>query len=250
MLEPDVIARLMAAMKQVPHAAACHPEIRDARDPALSVHYNGGWVHYLCGLVPRSENGAERPDYEIFDVVSGGTLLVDRRVALHIGGLDEDLFFKWEDTEWVSRFTLAGYRCLNVPAAVVHHLSSPRGTSQVFFMVRNRWIFMLKLYSWRTLILAAPMLLLFEISQAMLLALKGAGKDYWRANLAVLSQLPSILRKRRAFQKLKTRRDRHWLRGGDFYVADEFVQGKSLRALKTAYCSFSDLYWRAIRPFC
>lgn len=250
-LTPDLLTCLMQVMKRVPHAAACHPEIRDTTDPELAAHYNGGWIHYLCELVPRAAaNSSARPDYEIFDVVSGGALLINRHAAAQIGGFDEDYFFNWEDGDCMSRFTLAGYLCLNVPGTIVYHKGKPRGTSKVFYQIRNRWYFILKLYSWRTLILAAPMFLLFELSQALFLSLKGAGKEYWKGNLVALSQLPNILRKRRAFQKLKVKRDRDWLRGGSFYLPNGLLKWKTAKTLLKFYYSFFDLYWRLIRPLC
>jgi hypothetical protein len=249
-LEPDALTRLVQVMKKVPNAAACHPEIRDTNNPALAGHYNGGWIHYLCALVPRAYNGQIRPEYEVFDVVSGAALLINRHAALQIAGFDEDYFFNWEDGDFVARFTLAGYLCLNVPNAVVYHRFSHRGTSKVFYQIRNRWFFILKLYSWRTLLLACPMFIIFELSQALFLAMKGVGKDYWKGNLAVLTQLPVILRKRRAFQKLKIKRDRDWLRSGDFYLPGELFQGKTLTVLTKFYNSFFDLYWKLIRPLC
>ncbi len=250
-LEPDLLTRLMQIMKKVPRAAACHPEIRDTTNPELAFHYNGGWIHYLCELVPRAAvNSAARPDYEVFDVVSGGALLIDRHAALKIGGFDADYFFNWEDGDCISRFTLAGYLCVNVPSAVAYHKGKPRGTSKVFYQIRNRWFFILKLYSWRTLLLAAPVLLLFELSQALFLFMKGAGKEYCKGNLVALYQLPSILRKRWAFQKLKVKRDRDWLKGGNFYLPNGLFKGKTSRILTKIYCSFFDIYWRLIRRFC
>lgn len=249
-LDPEALTRLMQIMEKVPNAAACHPEICDTGDPALAAHYNGGWIHYLCALVPRTYNGKARPEFEVFDVVSGGAMLINRKVALQIAGFDEDYFFNWEDGDFMIRFTLAGYLCVNVPGAVVYHRFNNRGTSKVFYQIRNRWYFILKLYSWRTLLLASPMMFLFEISQAIFLSLKGAGKDYWRGNLAALAALPAILRKRRVFQKLKVKRDRDWLRSGDLYLPNGLFKGKNMKTLTKFYSSFFNLYWRLIRPFC
>lgn len=248
-LEPDVLDRLMQVMEKVPNTGVCHPEIRDVNDP-LAYHYNGGWIHYLCAFLSRQNKTEERLDYEIFDVVSGAALLINRNEALKIGGFDEDFFFNWEDGDFTSRFTLAGYLCLNVPSAVVNHRSKHRGTSKAFYQVRNRWFFILKLYSWRTLFLAAPMFFLFELSQALFLVTKGAIKDYFAGSLAAFYQLPSILRKRRAFQKLKVKKDRDWLRSGDFYVPERLFKGRILGILKRVYCGFFNLYWRVIQPFC
>jgi len=248
-LERDSVGRLVEVMGKVPRAAACHPEFHDVSDPNIT-HYNGGWIHYLCAFVPRKADPGPRPEYEVFDTVSGGALLIDRNAALRIGGFDEDYFFNWEDGDFAARLTLAGYACLNVPGATVHHRSKPRGTSKVFYQVRNRWFFILKLYSGRTILFTAPMLLFYEISQALFLVLKGALKDYIKGNVGAISMLPRILEKRKAFQKIKVIRDKDWLRGGDIYIPSNLLKGKLAILFKKAYCGFFDAYWNVISRFC
>ena len=248
-LEPDVLTRLMGVIKKVPNAALCHPEICDDNDPFV-YHYNGGYIHYIGAFISRNNDLGERPEYEVFDGFSGAALLIEREKALVIGGFDEDYFFNWEDGDFILRLTLAGYLCLNVPKAIVHHRSKPRGTSKSFYMVRNRWFFMLKLYSWRTLILVAPMLLVFELSQALFLLLKGAGKDYWQGTMAVLKYWPSIMKKRQAFQKLKVKRDREWLHAGELYVPENLLKSKFMSTLKNLYSGSINLYWSIIKPLC
>jgi len=248
-LERDSVGRLVEVMGKVPRAGACHPEIRDVADSNVT-HYNGGWIHYLCAYLPRSADAGPRPEYEVFDSVSGGALLIDRNTALRIGNFDEDYFFNWEDGDFTARLTLAGYLCLNVPEAVVHHRSKPRGTSRVFFQVRNRWFFILKLYSWRTILFTAPMLLLFEISQALFLILKGSVKEYIKGNVAAILMLPRILEKRKSFQNIKVKRDKDWLRGGDIYIPSNLLKGEMAIYFKKAYCGFFNMYWNAISRFC
>jgi len=63
-LAPDALDRLLAVMREAPGAAICHPEIVDREDPALSQHYNGGYIHYLCAHLARSRPVGPRPDYE------------------------------------------------------------------------------------------------------------------------------------------------------------------------------------------
>ena len=247
-VEPDTVTRLMEVIKTGPKIAVCHPEICDPDDEFV-YHYNGGWIHYLGAYISRNNDAKERPEYEIFDAVSGAALLVKRETALAVGGFDEDYFFNWEDGDFALRLTLAGYLCVNVPRAIVHHKGKARGTSKAYYMVRNRWFFMLKLYSWKTLILIAPMLLIFEISQALLLLVKGNWKDYWTANLDVIKTLPRTLEKRRAFQKLKLKADRDWLRADTIYIPKSIVQSQSLiSGLSHLWMNFLNAYWRILSP--
>lgn len=247
--EADVLTRLMNVIKEVSNTAFCHPEICDKNDPFV-YHYNGGYVHYVGAFISRNNDLGERPEYEVFDGFSGAAFLVEREKALAIGGFDKDYFFNWEDGDFILRLTLAGYLCLNVPKAIVHHRSKPRGTSKSFYMVRNRWFFILKLYSWRTLLLSSPALLVFELSQALFLLLKGSGKDYFQGTMAVFKYWPSIMEKRRAFQKLKIKRDREWLHAGKIYVPENLLSSQFLYTLKHLYTSLFSLYWQIIKPLC
>lgn len=249
--QPDVLTYLLDVMRTTPDAAVCHPEIVDATDP--NVHrYNGGVIHYLCALVEREgpDAGVIRPKTETYDVISGGALLIRRTAATVVGNFDADYFFNWEDGDFTARLTLAGYRCLNVPAAVVHHIGKPRGASRVFHMVRNRWYFIFKLYAWRTILLIAPALLLFELSQAAFALLNGASGAYLRGNWAAIRDLPAILRKRRTFQPLKSKRDRDWLHAGDLYIPPAMLKNKALLQLQRLYIGVLNGYWRLVRPLC
>jgi GT2 family glycosyltransferase len=249
---PDMVARLMQSLHDVPAAGLAHPELHDDLDPWVH-RYNGGWIHFLCALITREkpDPGQLRPPVEVFDAVSGAVLLVRKPLALEIGGFDGDFFFNWDDGDFTSRMTLAGHPCLNVPRALAGHRGKPRGTSKVFYQVRNRWYFILKLYSWRTLILTAPMLLLFEVLQALFLLKKGALTEYVRANLAVVGHLRAILAKRRAFQRLKRTRDRDWLRAGQMFVPPQLSRpGGIMERLQAAFFGVCNAYWRSVCRLC
>ncbi len=66
--------------------------------------------------VPR-DDGDTRP--VLF--CSGAALLVHRSTFLDLGGFDPDYYFYYEDVDLGWRHWVAGYSCLHVPAAVVHH---------------------------------------------------------------------------------------------------------------------------------
>ncbi len=251
-VEADVLTILMNTMKKVPQAGLCHPEIRDLTDSRI-FHYNGGCIHYLCALIARNRppEGMDRPEFEVFDVISGAALLARRELALMVGGFDGDYFFNWEDGDFTARITLAGFQCLNVPSAVVHHRAKGRGTSKVFYQVRNRWYFILKLYHWRTLLLIAPMLLVFEVIQATFLLFKGALGDYCRGTIAAVRDFPKILIKRRRFMKLKRLKDRDWLHAGELFVPMQLdMHSGMFFKLKRVCFSMLNAYWQIVSRLC
>ena len=246
-VEPDTLTQLMEIMQQVDDVGVCHPEICDRNDPSVH-HYNGGQIHYLCSLISRTQPTPyeERPLVEQFDVISGAAMLIRRQTALDIGGFDEDYFFNWEDGDFTARMTLAGYKCMNIPRSVVHHRSKPRGTANAFYQVRNRWYFILKLYEWRTIFLIAPMLVIFDLTQGIILCLKGAGSDYVRGTFAALKDLPMILKKRKEFQKLKVKKDKQWLHFGEMYIPRHLMDRKALKIINHIINQFFNFYWRFI----
>ncbi|WP_158269720.1 glycosyltransferase [Desulfonatronum sp. SC1] len=245
-VEPDCLSHLVRAKQKVPHAGAVHPTIIDQHDPRLSAHYNGGFIHYLCAYIPKDQ---VEEDHAVYDVVSGGALLLEKSLAERIGGFDEAYVFNWEDGDFLFRLTLTGRPCLNVTAAKVTHTAAPRGTSKAFFQVRNRWFFIIKMYGWRTIALSAPALIVFECSQFLFLLLKGAGKEYVTGTWAAARQLPELLRKRRAVHLLKVAHDRDVLRSGDLYVPPQLLNNPVLRVFKRAYVGFFNVYWLLIRKF-
>lgn len=248
-LRPDTLERLYAFMNATPEAGACHPEIEDPQDPEVH-HYNGGGIHYLGALISREKPAAERRMIpEAFVTVSGAALMVRAEASRHVGGMDPDYFFNWEDGDFTCRLTLAGHPCYNLPVARVLHRSKPRGLSKAFYQVRNRWYFILKLYDRRTLVLILPMLALFEAVQMTFLHLKGEGGAYWKANAAVWKSLPAIRQKRRHFKSIKLLSDRAWLKAGKMYVPPSFCKNKPLLYVHNALNTIFSAYWALIRIF-
>ncbi|MGD9972845.1 MAG: glycosyltransferase family 2 protein [Desulfatirhabdiaceae bacterium] len=247
-LEPDVVGKLVRIMGSHPEITLCHPEIRDHQDPDAH-HYNGGWIHYLGSFISRQppHPADRRPEFEVFDTVSGAAMMVMRMPAIDAGGFDEDYFFNWEDGDFCIRLTLMGYRCVNAPSAVVYHQSKSRGTSKVFYQARNRWFFMLKLYSWRSLALFLPMLAVFELGQIMLVLFKGGIRDYLKGLAHVIQSWPSIRLKRNRFQPHKQITDRDWLKSGVMFVPRQLSgNGMTLQISRILFSVF-DLWWRIIR---
>jgi len=246
-LEPDACRKMVRIFQAHPDIALCHPEIRDDADP-LVYHYNGGWIHYLGAFISREKPDPfrPRPEFEIFDTVSGAAMFVRRQDALDVGGFDEDYVFNWEDGDFCIRFTLSGRKCVNVPEAVAHHRGKSRGMAKVYYQARNRWMFLVKFFEWPTLLLSLPMLTLFEAAQFGFVCIKGAGGAYLRGLKDVIRMLPVLLQKRKAFLPWKCRKDAEWLRSGEMFVSG------NLKASRTAVRSMAfmnrivDLWWKAV----
>src|SRR5205823_13298491 len=76
------------------------------------------------------------------------------------GGFDERLFLYYEDDDLSVRARLAGFSCIAVPDAVVLHDHTPGFSPQkLYYLERNRYWSLLKVYRWRTLVALIPVLI-------------------------------------------------------------------------------------------
>jgi GT2 family glycosyltransferase len=95
--------------------------------------------------------------------VSGAAFLMRRELFERLGGFDASFFLYMEDTDLSLRARLAGQHILYVPNAVVYHNYRMHfGLRKIYYLERNRYLMLLKVFRWRTLLALLPGLLLAE----------------------------------------------------------------------------------------
>lgn len=122
-LQPGAIDALLAAMDRFPQASAMNPRILEA----------DGSPHFKrrSPLMPRGEwmdRNAPDADCEV-TVLTGAALFVRRAAFEQVGGFDEAIFLYHEDDDLSRRLRAKVGPLMNIPQAVVRHLSghsSPR----------------------------------------------------------------------------------------------------------------------------
>lgn len=251
-LAPDCVRVLMDAVGKFPKIAVWAPRViyYGRRDV---IQYDGASLHYIGeAIINNSDTRIERvlgKEPFSIDTAGGVAYIVDKEKALQVGLFDEDYFFGKTDTEFTFRLTISGFRCLNVPRAVVYHKVKKRGLTKAFYQIRNRWFLILRTYSLKTILLILPSLLLYEISVLTFLAWKGTLSEYVRANLAVLKDFKRLMNKRRRVQALKKLSDGEVLEAGDFYIRGDLIKKKFLRLAKNLLNCTLNSYWRVVRNF-
>lgn len=125
------------------------PVITTGHGESSAIWYGGGGVRVKQG---ESYHLATRPQAQpnqtavATGFVTGAALMTSANTWSALGGLREDLFLYWEDTDLSLQAIEAGYRLAVVPDAEVWHLvggsSSREGKSAVYYyyMARNRLI--------------------------------------------------------------------------------------------------------------
>jgi GT2 family glycosyltransferase len=257
-LAPGCSDRLVEALREHPNAAVAMPRVLYARDQDR-IQYDGA-DHHFIGLmslhnrdVPLSESASDvRP---IGSVVTA-CVLVDRSRVSHPEPFDEAFFIYLEDHDFAVRIRANGHEILSVPSAACYHAEGTPGLSiraigeyssmRVFCLIRNRWQFILKNYSLRSLLLLSPVFFVYEGAQFAVVVKKGWLLEWMRAVMSIVRHLPSILRKRRQIQKSRERPDRGLFTDGPIPFRDELVTGALERGSKRALEAMTSLYWQKV----
>ena len=208
LLNPDAVVRpgcldaLRAAAERHPDWAAWQALV--VLEGSERVNTAGNLVHWLGfgwsgGL---DEPVAAVPAEERTVGFASGAALVVRRDAWEAaGGFDARYFMYGEDLDLSLRLRIAGHEVGVIPSAVVEHgYSFVKGDYKWFHLERNRWWTILGAYPAPVLAFAVPGLVAFEFALLLVAWRGGWLKPKLRSQLAVMRELPAILRRRRAVQ--------------------------------------------------
>ncbi len=208
--EPHWLEALLSAGCDYPAFDFFCSKLVNAADP--SVLDGSGDAYHVSGQVWRMGHGASATSFsqeacEVFSPCAAAALY-RRKILREIGGFDEDFFCYLEDVDLGFRLRLAGYRCLYVPTAVVHHIGSGTTGGQhsdfsVYHGHRNLvWTFvkdMPGILFW----LLLPLHMLMNLASILWFALQGRGGVILRAKRDSLLGLPKMWRKRQAVQSTR-----------------------------------------------
>jgi GT2 family glycosyltransferase len=173
---------------------------------------SGGSVLHVSGLSWAGRYGEPVDTLrEVEDVAapSGAAMAIKRDLFRDLGGFTDELFMYLEDAELGWRARLRGLRVVVEPGADVYHeYEFGRHVGKRALLERNRLIFVGSSYSFRLLLLLAPLLVAAELGMLGLAArqqwLRGKlGGWWWCARHARW-----LLRHRRATQRLREVPDR------------------------------------------
>jgi GT2 family glycosyltransferase len=256
-LAPDVLEKLVAAARARADAALVQPRSVFADRPDV-VHYDGGSFHY-AGLfslrnfsVPLAQ-AQGRGVVEVDGAVSVA-LLARRSTLLALGGFDADYFILFEDLDLSYRLRLAGHAILSVEDALVRHRGGTGGISfrgaieyprrRAFFHSRNRWIYLAKCYRLRTLLAAAPGLLLYELVWLAFTLRSGTFGGWLEGKRDFLAKFRGVRQRRRAIRSTRRRPDRELLVGGPLTLSAQLRGGAAERVLDLLLRT----WWNLVRP--
>jgi GT2 family glycosyltransferase len=155
---PDLIRQMVTVAEADPHIGVVGPTIYYYEQPDV-IWSAGGHIDWSKGRtwmmnLDEADQGQLGTLPRPVSFVTGCALLARRAVFNQVGLLDKRFFMYYEETEWCTRATRAGYRIVHVPQAKVWHKISyaARDTSPIvsYYMTRNRLLLLRLVHAgWR-----------------------------------------------------------------------------------------------------
>ena len=250
---------LVQAMAENRDAAVCSSRILVYERPGI-IGGDGNEAHFV-GMPTQRNAGRRVSDLlatEPRDVgaTGGASLLIDKSRIEGMPCFDPDFFYNFEELDFCLRNRLAGRRCLVAPSSIVRHkyltggvagLSSSEvrySSRRAFYVFRNRWLVILKIYALRTIIVIAPALVLFELVTILFAVRKRVVKPYLRAWASVIKNRHRIREKRRAIQASRTVRDKDLLNAHPLTLGRATTEGVLEATLTSFLSAILENYWR------
>lgn len=249
------IARLVAALESHPAASLVAATIVYAhrRD---TIQYDGAECHFLGIQVMLDE---DRPLAEVPPAIrkvgslSTCAFLADRSRLPAGLTFDETFFYMFEDHDFGVRARLQGSEILSVTDAYCYHGVGTAGLSirqlgtyskkRVFYLIRNRWLVILKDFALWTLLVLAPIYLLYEMAQLAIVIKKRWHREWLLAAGWIMANFRMVLRDRRRVQATRRIRDRELLVGGALPFRAELTTGRVERMALGLLNGATRAYW-------
>ena len=259
-LTAECVDQLQAAMRSQPHAALAASAVIYAHQRD-TVQYDGAECHFL-GMQKLLD---EDVPVAVLDptVRSVGSIVtccfIADRSRLPAGeGFDESFFYMFEDHDFGVRVRLLGGRILSVPLAQCFHGKGTEGlsirqlgeysTKRVYYIIRNRWLVILKNYSLRTLLCLAPLLAFYDAALFVVAVKKGWTREWLRSAGWMAKNLPAVLKERRRIQRARRVPDREILVGGPIPFRAELTTSKVERVARRWLDAIASSYWKLASP--
>ena len=212
------------------------------------VNTAGNVAHWLgvgwAGLCDEPVSAAPATRAEV-GYPSGAALMVRGAAWRALGGFDSRYFLYGEDQDLGLRLRLAGWGLGIEPAArIAHDYDFIKGDYKWFHLERNRWWTVLADYPGPLLALVLPALLAFEVALLPVAAKGGWLRAKLRSQVAVLRELPAILRRRAEVQATRTVSARAFADGLSASLESPYLSGAAAVPLLPA---LQRAYWRAVR---
>jgi GT2 family glycosyltransferase len=127
----------------------------------------GNQIHYL-GF--GQTVGYKQPDCEIAELseikgyASGVSFMIKSEIFKRVGGYDEEYFMYHDDIELSYKTRLLKQKIYLAPKSIIYHkYEFSRSIKMLYYMERNRFLFIFQFYKLPTIVLLLPMIFCLEV---------------------------------------------------------------------------------------
>jgi GT2 family glycosyltransferase len=257
-LAPGCVDELVRALAAHPDAVVAAPAVLYSHD-RHRIQYDGADNHFI-GLMKLHHQdvpltGGDLCVREVGSVITA-CFLVDRKRLPDNQPFDESFFIYFEDHDFGVRMRIFGHQILSVPTAHCFHREGTEGLSirqmrkyskgRIYYLIRNRWLFIFKNYSIRTLLILSPILIFYETAQFFVITKKGWLREWAKAVVWVVGHAPELLELRRRIQRCRKNPDRLLLLGGPLPFREELTAGRFERFGRRFLDAVVGSYWKMV----
>ncbi len=204
------------------------------------INSSGHFLHYLgftyCNDYKKDES---KVSDKLIASSSGSAMFIPLSIVKKIGYFTDYFFLYHEDLDFSWRWRLAGGEVKLITAAKVwHKYHFSRNKNKLFYVERNRLLFLLKNYQTRTLILISPILLITEIGFLFFSVFSGWGFVKIKSFISALASMPAMLSERKKI--IRSKKDREllqYLQSSIYFPEYKIPFSKILNAIYFCYWS-------------
>lgn len=107
--------------------------------------FEGGKINFFKGEVSHLSKSKTIETPQEVDYIEGSCFLIKKEVIEKVGLLSSEYFLYWEETDWCARIKKESYTLMNVPTAKIwHKVDREPNNNNIYYMARNKFLFMKK----------------------------------------------------------------------------------------------------------
>ena len=228
-LDPDCISHMLKSINANPNMAVVQPKVLNYFDKTLFDYAGGagGHMDIYCFPIARGRIFAKQEyDNGQYDnrekcFWASGTCLMIRNKLFHkAGGFDDAFFAHMEEIDLCWKVQSMGYEVWAEPKAVIHHkngLTLPMYSHKKYYLNhRNSLLMLFGNYSFKNMFLIGSLRIFLEILAifySLLIFDWKHASAIIRALFWVLFHPHAIIKKRRAFNKIRKKKDNEIMKG-------------------------------------
>lgn len=138
---------------------------------------------------------------KIISFISGACMAVNKNAWIELGGMEENFFLYYEDTDFSARASLAGYKIgLMSELSIIHNYDFKKREYKFYYLERNRILFIIRTWPSAVIILLSPILFTTEIALVFISIFQKRFKIKLSAMVDAVKLIPWALKSRKKIQ--------------------------------------------------